>query len=211
MTVDLPSSVDITHLPLREGALAIRASHEFAIGTAFVNYTALLGREGMTHRGLALEEARALGQHMLSVYRHQYDPRNARILRVEPKRTMAPGNVVLKTIPVLDTKLDKTSGRLVRPHSWTFNLHAITQSNRPDDLFSVSFEGNMGDGSDDDQEAYHRSMRGLTGGPITAERLRDPSDGEPEDPNDLFYVAELGLLRAARLRLDDRLAKPMIQ
>jgi hypothetical protein len=128
---------------------------------------------------------------MLNIREHEWDPRNRRVASVEPAEgSRERANRVLTTVPILETP----------PHSWTFGTRAITSGTNRTDLLSVSFEGEGWD-SGDEQESYYRSMQGIGSGPVSVDRLPGLRSGEPEDPNDLFYVAELGLLRAARVEL----------
>ena len=227
MALELPSPPDVTHLPLREAAVAIRDVPEFTIGAVSVDFAELLAEgEGTTYRGLALGEAQALGGAIVDTFERAQraeriaasfsfgylrelapPPQPERLVTgIEPKKPMAPGNVFLETVPLLQTDTDKTTGEPVQAHSWIFEIHTLrSRGDRAPVLLTVRFREGREDGSADAAEAYRRSMQGMARGrPITREELPPSAEGDPEDPNDLFYVAEMALLRAARTELRDR-------
>ena len=207
---------DITALSLRGASIALRDLATFTIGQVSVNRESLL-REGVNTQAKVVLEAVALGNLMLDRNRRWWLPNSSKVgvSLVEPERPtdMDEWNMVLGTSPSLKSPTKDANG-LPGSHSWKFRTYADRSAfvigPKTTALVGVGIYGTLESSSPSSEsqiEDYRIALSGVENG-VRVSDLRQP---EFEEPNGLFYVAQLALLRAARIELGDKSAASVIE
>jgi hypothetical protein len=207
---------DITALSLRGASIALRDLATFTIGQVSVNRESLL-REGTNTQAKVVLEAIALGNLMLNRNRRWWLPNSSqvRVSLVEPERPTDTDewNMVLGTSPSLKSPTKDANG-LPGSHSWKFRTYADRSAfvigPKTTALVGVGIYGTLKSSlppGESQIEDYRIALSGVEND-VRVSDLRQP---EFEEPNGLFYVAQLGLLRAARIELGDKSAASVIE
>lgn len=210
------TALDITALSLRGASIALRDLATFTIGQVSVNRESLL-REGANTQAKVVLEAIALGNLMLHRNRRWWLPNGSkvRVSLIEPERPTDEDewNMVLGTTPSLASPTKDANG-LPGSHSWKFRTYADRSAfvigPKTTALVGVGIYGTLESSAPSGEsqiEDYRISLSGVENGI----RISDSRQPEFEEPNGLFYVAQLGLLRAARIELGDKSASSVIE
>lgn len=215
MPVETVSS-NITHLSLRGASLAIGDLETFTIGQASVNRESLL-RTGHNLQAKALLEAIALGSLMIDKnksWRPQIGTK-IKVAQIEPEQTpkfIDGWNTVLGTSPAHKSPTKDTNG-LAGVHSWKFRTYAYRSDliigRHGPDLIGVGMYGRLESSSPDVEDQLEDYIMPIEGTKSNYEDGRIYQ--EVEEPKALFHVAQIGLLRAARLELGDKSADRVIE